>query len=1120
MEQAAPFPALKQWITLHATVRQLMAVLKRAGLAVKSPHSRQRLDGPSGIVWEDSQPFRDVVQLLVNDGQLDEALAVADRWLPEGAPDWLLHDALAQKVVAKVEPLVGEAAPGLARGDAGAEADGWSAIHALVMRLRNPEACAKLLLECISQFSLDEGLEALRHCGEALGEGGAAKEVAKALETLQTYREILEVDSRFNGNVSMMASMYSADPRQLARGLASSGHHDVALKVARNCKLPASFQHQILGAKLSALLRGDPLAGSGPARAVALLREEIAREHVLQVAEAAFASQPELGLEHVDFLVAFLIAEYGSGRSAALSGKQLEYLKEMHRGLQTLKLLPEVWQARCRHLLKQPRLIVESLLMHQQFQLVAAAQALDDSLLEDATVAMYAEKALLGAAEKVGAEAGGGADPAGPPPPKRGHRGARTSSIFTSFDDQDQELHIFGADVRVLQGHEKEDARLRGAHTFAAAPSAALFKAVLALARDPRTQVQLGASILETAPAVLLGQGRKRQAPPAGDGADEDALYAAFERDELLLDALAHVTGLLAGLDLAPPPGPALGRAAEALAATQKHVEMLSTVLGVDFLVHYEDFQDPEALGRLTARLVDAEHYSLAVFICRRYELDARSVWLRWGCELLNAGQFPAARSKLACAANLGLSALSSPSPTRQPAEPASAEAAADAFAPEAIADAAVRCLENRRPLDLGTVRQVAAQMEKMAVSRRSGSLSADTFMSMLTLPEGARGVAASMSPVRSPALDAGGGEELGAAAIAEIQFYLKTYAPRKLVRYLFKRERYAEAFALALAAAAPTRGTVQTICRHAIESGQTERFYRFLAGKVAADPGAMAADRLADVVAVLREERLFQPVYQFQLLAGDAFAAGKTCLVLAERAGSAAEAQPHVERAQAHFGELLASDTSLRAIAGELLRLQRLVELQLDVLAALHQAGAPAAAEWNIIAEDEHALDRRMGIVASILGYDFHVAFQVLQEFRLDSTQLYLQAVRQLIDSQRSLDLFQSGLESKLKYLLGHIKATCTTEAFDEVGLGIVTMLAAAPHGYATAKRVVGQLSGPRAMTVAWLTLGKLPKALASASASGSPADVKLVAANARMAGDVAILRKCEQRLEEMQRG
>ena len=226
------------------------------------------------------------------------------------------------------------------------------------------------------------------------------------------------------------------------------------------------------------------------------------------------------------------------------------------------------------------------------------------------------------------------------------------------------------------------------------------------------------------------------------------------------------------------------------------------------------------------------------------------------------------------------------------------------------------------------------------------------------------------------------------------------------------------------------------------------------------------------------------------------------------------------MERAQAHFGELLASNTSLRAIAGELLRLQRLVELQLDVLAALHQAGAPAAAEWNIIAEDEHALDRRMGIVASILGHDFHVAFQVLQEFRLDSTQLYLQAVRQLIDSQRSLDLFQSGLESKLKYLLGHIKATCTTEAFDEVGLGIVTMLAAAPHGYAAAKRVVGQLSGPRAMTVAWLTLGKLPKALASASASGSPDVVKLVAANARMAGDVAILRKCEQRLEEMQRG
>ena len=54
----------------------------------------------------------------------------------------------------------------------------------------------------------------------------------------------------------------------------------------------------------------------------------------------------------------------------------------------------------------------------------------------------------------------------------------------------------------------------------------------------------------------------------------------------------------------------------------------------------------------------------------------------------------------------------------------------------------------------------------------------------------------------------------------------------------------------------------------------------------------------------------------------------------------------------------------------------------------------------------------------------------------------------------------------------------------------------------------------------IAWLTLGKLPKALASASASGSPDVVKLVAANARMAGDVAILRKCEQRLEEMQRG
>ena len=44
MEQAAPFPALKQWITLHATVRQLMAVLKRAGLAVNLAAFDVRVD--------------------------------------------------------------------------------------------------------------------------------------------------------------------------------------------------------------------------------------------------------------------------------------------------------------------------------------------------------------------------------------------------------------------------------------------------------------------------------------------------------------------------------------------------------------------------------------------------------------------------------------------------------------------------------------------------------------------------------------------------------------------------------------------------------------------------------------------------------------------------------------------------------------------------------------------------------------------------------------------------------------------------------------------------------------------------------------------------------------------
>ena len=1190
LELAGPFPPLKQWVKLQAGI---MALSSGGGVLKEN-------DRAEGFLWEDTTAYHGRLKQLAAEGKYVEAIALADCWLPSGAPDWVLHEAAALELN---EAVLCEAPP--------ERAAAWASICDKILRLRSTETVAKFVLECAEHLPPGPGLPVLQRCINDLGPGRTREEVAKLLGRLELFKEILMVDPRFNGDSVTLAQAYASDAAQLASSLAVAAHHSTALKVCRACVLPGEVWAQVQGSHLANLLLESPSSGGGAATAVQFVRNLDPR-HVLQVAEVAMKelrAGQGANLEATLVLVEFLLVEYGpSGSgSAEMSARQRAFLTRTQTGLKGLAELPSAWQARCRHLVRSPELLVETLLMNHQVHLVKAVRRGGGApgLCNDAMVAMYAERSMARAlCLNYPAGLGYRTGPIETPSLRRARATAGSSAVFCSFD-LDAEGGVGGAlsseassnGFFILTGDQALDMELRTSHSFACAPSAVLFQSIMSLASSRVVAAQVGTSILKNAAENLLpsvsgaeqGSSSSR-AGRGGSGATRSPVrveFAAVSAAAELVDALDATEAMLPRLgnsaeDAAREesagssprkdspergaggaPG-AVQQCRERLSVLRADIEMILTLLSADVPVGFSELQSLGALEKLVDRLTEGENYNLAIFVCSRYAMSPSRVWLLWGCELIRAGVFAEARLRIARAAPPPLPQAGSASQDAQLPGSAAGEtgrAGRGFLRGKVIAEAALEALENSggapEPPEL---QALASQIERMALSRHSGALSADTFLSLLGT-SGKRLASPSSSSRRggSPARSLSGPAPSAASRKAardlaraeEAKYYLATYDPGRLVAYLFRHKRPQEAF---VELAGQTEALLaRAIVVHAVEAEEGPALVAFLERALRQDLPRLSEGVLRGALQAFRDTDSLEELFHLQLIIpGFLGRAGETCRELLG-ACRPAVAVSHLQMLRDSCEEFLNDEggeqgvSPLRGRTGgqalsllpgagvrthEVLRLNREVRLQLDVLGALPSkflggggessgggSSFPQTPAWNILTAGADLEDRRVLATAELAPHNFEVAYCVLQEFRLEMRSVCLRAMRSLL---ADLAATRGGsFEGRLTYLMRNVRATSTSSAFDEVALAAVQMISEQPAGRvpnSAGKWLVKQLSCAHSRTIGWLGLGKISRALESAleeEGGGTLADLQLVAANARMHSDLQTLRKCTEAIE-----
>ncbi|KAJ7536047.1 hypothetical protein O6H91_12G054900 [Diphasiastrum complanatum] len=528
--------------------------------------------------WENERPYEEAVQRLMEEGKLIDALALADRWLPDGAPDLLL-----QLLMEQGED--GASQSELSQGYGPAQSL-WNNSWQYCIRLRDKSLAASLSLKFLHRWELGAAIDVLTMCSCHLhSDNPLYAEVMQKKQALQQYNVILRADGRFT-SWQQVEAFCKTDPEGLAMRLAAKGAVTAALEVAESFGLSEDLRRELQGRQLVKLLTADPLSGGGPAEGLRFFGSLRHPEDALPVAMAAMEQLPNL--QSKQLLIHFFLKR----RVGTLSEDEHARLDRLALGLRMLGALPLPWQQRCSALHGHPQLILETLLMWKQLQ--AASQLLQafPSLRDDNLIIVYAAKAISAAnisssERRVGVRSANGRpltqtgasiksspgvnnsvretgarrafswtsrDTASKVPPKEFSRKRKISGLppsqkatweamagiqeehpvgFTQ-EGYDRLAPVTMADEWVLTGDPLKDDAVRSSHRYESAPSFVLFQAILSLYSE---QSLAAKASVELCVAQIKSVLSTHQLPL---NASSEIIERAFHATETFVQVLLH----------------------------------------------------------------------------------------------------------------------------------------------------------------------------------------------------------------------------------------------------------------------------------------------------------------------------------------------------------------------------------------------------------------------------------------------------------------------------------------------------------------------------------------------------------------------------------------------------
>jgi zinc finger FYVE domain-containing protein 26 len=613
-----------------------------------------------------------IVDRLVLERKYEQALAVADEYLPDGPKDDLLIE------------MAKKGGP-----------DCWK----YLVRISDRNVGAELGISLLSFLELDHAIDVLEMCVMS-DRFNVASEASAKLKLLHAYEPVLRRKNVFGPwkNWQELDSACRENSEAVVKQMSEWKQFELA-KVITQCFDGPSSTQSSLNIDADALIHllehgsdaesvasfveslADPVATVNTALSVVKVPES---RMILWGYLAKRVGSPEhkkslLGAQVLSLLSADTALETGGNNGADV---QVRSVSRARRGLFASSDSPMKMGLRQMlfHLESNPPAIVESLMMNERVSEVATIFHTLPELINDELIMSYARKALAfdtlrsdhsrkksstavesGAAEEDGKlsqsaegreDNGGGEEEGLKKTPAKSPSTARSLSSTpesnkSSGNALDSNLPSSAALVWVLRGLDPvKDMALRRRHSFKSAPSINLSTALLDLCSGARVAARACldislhlTSLLATSPSSshlllvnlvkqLLFYAKLQFTKQTSQG----------ERRKVEQNAMFTVDDG--------------GGAEGGVAVCQTflaHIDLLHDLFMDDCDIHcsLEELGDPRKARIIRDKLIEQDRMALATAVSTKCAIETEPVWMAWGLRLLRLGDYEAAKEKL-----------------------------------------------------------------------------------------------------------------------------------------------------------------------------------------------------------------------------------------------------------------------------------------------------------------------------------------------------------------------------------------------------------------------------------------------------------------------------------------
>ncbi|EGG14850.1 hypothetical protein DFA_10723 [Cavenderia fasciculata] len=573
---------------------------------------------------QQQQPFYyKIIQQLISCNQLEKALKIADEFLEDGAPDWLLN-LLVQRSNDKLSN------------------------YRYIRRIRDKKQARQLIKDlyhfwdvstCIdmvvySKYYLERELIEKENLIEESStfnnlesvERKELKDIERLYQCLLIYQSIL-VEERKSSSVSRPAKwttwqeidqLCRRDPATMVRQLLDSRHYELARKIrdlfsvtnVRN-EIEERYLFYLLVEKDDASLALQTLAtlGSEAAGIIGTLLPKLRQVSVKL------------------FLVQFLLSN-----NNALDSDRRQELEQQEMGYKILLLLPMDLQKEYEPFVNWPNLILEMLIMNEKIPLVAKLLHEIKDLKNDDLFCYYSRKALSFARYMAKNEIYMFDDYNTPNQPKPNSiPSAPTSPVSPGGTSSNGTNTTTTKKLKwVLNGQDTvQDEKTRHEHFFVRSPSISLAKSLFDLCESKKKVYQTSLELYNYLSSRLQ---------TTATYSDDNLLIINMIQQLLLYTKLQLLRDINSG-------GPTL-------------VAVLDTYLGKVELyqslviskcngnMSLTDLSDSQKARQLRDKLISEDRLKLAIDVATKCNIPADPAWVSWGMSLLQLGNYSDAREK------------------------------------------------------------------------------------------------------------------------------------------------------------------------------------------------------------------------------------------------------------------------------------------------------------------------------------------------------------------------------------------------------------------------------------------------------------------------------------------